>query len=155
MEKSAIWGINMIKQKQLTDYLSDHFLTLKDKLSEYPIYSEIEGLVEEIENDINALEKLQRNEKKSSNRNVNRVKITYITENGENKTKTAKIESNQDNPLENVVFNKFTYGVYLDVRGKKHTNNKTIKIDERAVEITDIEILDKKNKNQSNLGLFS
>ena len=141
----------MFEQKKITDYLSNDFSNLKDKLSKYPIYNEIKDLVEKIESNIEKLEEFEKakNEKKSID--YQKAKVTYLTENDQVKTEILKFDTESNNPIMKITEHKILSNVQFFVITKNFKKMRTKKMDNRVLEIINVEVLNNKN-TQANMG---
>ena len=141
----------MFEQKKITDYLSNDFSNLKDKLSKYPIYNEIKDLVEKIESNIEKLEEFEKakNEKKSID--YQKAKVTYLTENDQVKTEILKFDTESNNPIMKITEHKILNNVQFFVITKNFKKMRTKKMDNRVLEIINVEVLNNKN-TQANMG---
>lgn len=140
----------MFEQKKITDYLSNDFSNLKDKLSKYPIYNEIKDLVEKIESDIEKLGEFEKakNEKKSID--YQKAKVTYLTENDQVKTEILKFDTESNNPIMKITEHKILNNVQFFVITKNFKKMRTKKMDHRVLEIINVEVLNNKN-TQANM----
>lgn len=141
----------MFEQKKLTDYLSDDFSNLKEKLSKYPIYDEIKDLVEKVESDIEKLEKIEKmkNEKKSID--YQKAKVTYLTENNQVETDILKFDTESNNPIMEITEHKIFNNVQFFIITKNFKKMRTKKMKKRVLEIINVEVLNNKN-TQANMG---
>ena len=139
----------MFEQKEITDYLSNDFSNLKDKLSKYPNYNEIKDLVEKIESDIEKLGKFKKakNEKKSID--YQKAKVTYLSENNQVKTDILKFDTESNNPIVKITKHKILNNVQFFVVTKNYKKMRTKPMEYSVSEIITVDLLNDKNTQAS------
>ena len=140
----------MSEQKKITDYLSNDFSNLKDKLLKYQNYNAIKDLVEKIESDIEKLGEIEKvkNEKKIID--YQKAKVTYLTENDQVKTDILKFDTEPNNPIIKITEHKILNNVQFFVITENFKKMRTKSINNRVLKIINVEVLNGKN-TQANL----
>ena len=140
----------MSEQKKITDYLSNDFSNLKDKLLKYQNYNAIKDLVEKIESDIEKLGEIEKVKNEKIIIDYQKAKVTYLTENDQVKTDILKFDTEPNNPIIKITEHKILNNVQFFVITENFKKMRTKSINNRVLKIINVEVLNGKN-TQANL----